>query len=377
MTQRPVKSSLARAARAAASFTVLLATALALDGCGRAIPEASAEPAAKDPGAKRDAKPVPVTLAAVERGPIERPLHAGGLLKQKSELDLAFTVGGVLATVFVDEGARVRRGQVLAQLDGTDTGAAVAQAREAATKADRDLARVKSLHATGALPLVDLQNAETGATVARAQLAQASFAAQHAVIVAPDDGVVDQRLAEKGEVLAPGRPVFRMSGRSKGAVVRVALPDRDVLGLVVGQTASVQLDAAPDVVLPAKIATLASVASPATGTFDVEVKLDAPPERVLSGMTAKVTIPRTLSPRATVPLGSLVGADGKRAFVYTVDAGRARRVAVEIAFLTEGRAALASELRGVDAIVGDGAALLEDGSAVLVQPFPPLPSPAR
>lgn len=342
------------------------AMAFPLAGCDHAIPEASAQ-AAKT-AAKSDARPVPVSLVSVERGPLERPLRVGGVLKQKSELDLAFTTGGVLSVLFVDAGAHVRRGQVLAQLDATEVGAAARQAREAVAKAERDLERVKSLHATGALPLVELQNAETGAAVARAQLAAADFAARHAQIVAPDDGLIDQRLAEKGEVLAPGRPVFRMSGRSKGAVVRVALTDKDALGLTVGQSATVQLDAAPDAQLPAKISTLATVASPATGTFDVEVKLDAPPERLLSGMTVKVTIPRTETPRATVPLSSLVRADGKSAFVYVADAGHAKRLAVEVAFVAGDRAALATGLDGVDRIVGAGAALLEDGAAVDVRP---------
>ncbi len=351
------------------SFVLFGAAALAsvaIAGCGKAIPDAAAEPAQK--ATRIDARPVPVSLATVQRGPIDRPLHAGGILKQKSELDLAFTVGGVLSGLFVDEGARVHRGQVLAQLDATEVGAATAQAREAVAKADRDLSRVRSLHGTGALPLVDLQNAETGAAVARAQLAAADFAQRHAVIVAPDDGLIDQRMAEKGEVLSPGRAVFRMSGRSKGAVVRVALTDRDALGLVVGQPAEVQLDAAPDALLAAKISTLATVASPATGTFDVEVKLDTAPERLLSGMTAKVTIPRTQTPHATVPLASLVRADGKSAFVYVVDSGHARRAPVELAFMIGDRAALSAGLDGVDHVVGAGAALLEDGSSVEVRP---------
>jgi membrane fusion protein, multidrug efflux system len=341
-----------------------LVGAVSLTGCDRAISDASAQPAQK----KSEAAPVPVALATVERGPIERPLRAGGILRQKSELDLAFTVGGVVSALRVDEGAVVRRGQVLAELDATEVGAAVAQSREAVAKADRDLSRVKSLHTTGSLPLVDLQNAETGAAVARAQLAAADFASRHAVIVAPDDGVIDQRLAEKGEVLSPGRPVFRMSGRSKGAVVRVALIDKDALALTVGQPAEVQLDAAPDVRLPAKISTLATVASPATGTFDVEVKLDAPPKTLLSGMTVKVTIPRTETPHATIPMASLVRADGKNAFVYLVVDGHAKRAPVTVLFLTGDRAALAAGLDGVDRIVGAGAALLEDGVAVDVRP---------
>ena len=88
-------------------------------GCARAIPDAAAEPAQKAESSAAGRAHVPVSLVKVERGALARDLRAGGVLKQKSEVDLAFTVGGVLAVLYVDEGARVRRGQVLAQLDGT------------------------------------------------------------------------------------------------------------------------------------------------------------------------------------------------------------------------------------------------------------------
>lgn len=184
--------------------------AASLGGCHAAEREAHAQTPARGP------EPTAVKIAAPSTGPVARPIRGTGVVRHKSEADLSFKVGGVVTAVLVEEGARVKKGQVLARLDPTEVGAALRQANEGAIKAERDLERVKRLHATGAVALVELQNAQTGVDVARAGVDAAAFNASRAVIVAPDDGRIDRRFVEPGEVVAPGRPVVHVSGRSKG-----------------------------------------------------------------------------------------------------------------------------------------------------------------
>jgi RND family efflux transporter MFP subunit len=345
---------------------VLLALALSasplLAACSVAPPDA----AAAGPPATLAAPAVAVRLAEVGRGPVSRPLRGTGVLRLKSEADLSFKLGGVVAAVLVEEGATVKRGQLLARLDATEVSAALLQAKEGLAKAERDLARVQKLHASGSLPMAELQNAETGAVVARAVVDAAAFNAQRSAIYAQDDGRVDRRMIEPGEIVAPGRPALRVSGRGKGAIVRLGLTDRDVLRVREGDAARVALDVRPDVDLPAKVTQIATVASPASGTFDVEVRLDTLPEGVLSGLTAKVTIRRDETVSAVVPLGSLVDGRGDTAAVFVVDGERAKKVRVKVAFLQDDRAALASGLEAEGQVVEAGASQLEDGAHVRV-----------
>jgi membrane fusion protein, multidrug efflux system len=326
--------------------------------------------AAAAPSAGESAETVlAVHLADVERHPVARPVRGTGVVRLKREVDLSFKVGGVVAAVLVDEGAHVKKGQVLARLDPTELDAALRQAKEGATKADRDLDRVKKLHGSGALPVAELQNAETGAALARAGLDAASFNAQRATIVAPDDGRIDRRLAEAGEVMAPGRPVLHLSGESRGAVVRLGLTDRDALRVREGDAAKVVLDARPGAAIAATVTQRASVASPASGTFDVEVRLDEAPEGLLSGLTAKVEIAHMEDVAAVVPIGAIASGRAEDGSVFVVDAeGRARRVPVKLAFLDADRAGIAGGLDGKDRVVDTGATQLEDGVRVKVTP---------
>jgi RND family efflux transporter MFP subunit len=290
------------------------------------------------------------------------------MLRLKSEVDLSFKVGGVVTAVLVEEGATVRRGQLLARLDPTEVDAALRQAKEGQAKADRDLDRVRRLCALGALPVAELQNAETGASMARASVDAASFNAQRAAIFAPDDGRIDRRMIEPGEVVGPGRPAFHLSGRSKGAVVRLGLTDRDVLRVHEGDIARVVLDARPALELSAKVTQIATVASPGSGTFDVEVHLDGWPEGLLSGLTAKIEVRHDEPVSAVVPIGALVDGDGDDAAVFVIDGDRAKKIAVKVAFLQDDRAALAAGLETTPTVIEAGAAQLDDGTPIRLVP---------
>ena len=345
----------------------LLSVATAIAGASAiACRTANAEASAKPPAPIAATAPINVTLANVAHDAVSRPVHGTGVLRLKSEVDLSFKIGGVVTSVLVEEGASVKRGQVLARIDPTEVGAALRQAQEGQAKAERDLERVRRLHESGALPLAELQNAETGASMSRAAASAASFNAQRSVIVAPDDGRIDRRTLEPGEIVSPGRPAFHFSGRSKGAVVRIGLTDRDVLRIHDGDLAHVTLDALPEHAFEAKVTQIATVASAGVGTFDVEVRLDTPPEGLLSGLTAKIEIDHEEHVAAVVPIAALVDGKGDDANVFVLDGDRARRVPVKVAFLQRDHAALAAGLEYAPTVIEAGSTQLADGALVRI-----------
>lgn len=344
------------------SVPVLLAAAAlaAAPGCA---PGARAAAPAPDAA-------VPVRTAPVEVGPVERPIRAAGQVAAKDEWDLSFQVGGRLAEVAVHDGEPVRRGQVLARLDATELAAGVAQARAALAKAERDRGRARALRASEAIARAEADDAETAAEVARARLDAAAFTLRNATLVARDDGWVDRRLAEPGEVVAPGRAVLRVSGRSRGFVVRASLPERDVLGLAPGAAAAVTLDAAPGEPIPGRVSEISRSAARGTGTYPVEIRLDPAraPRTLLAGLTAKVEITRTVDAAAAVPLAAVLEGDGDRGVVFLAEGDRARRVPVRIAFLQGERAVLSAGIDGDARVITEGATRLADGARIRPQP---------
>jgi RND family efflux transporter MFP subunit len=331
-----------------------------------ATSRASSEDDAASPASPR---PTLARVATVERHPLSRPIRAAGQVRAKSQIDLGFLIGGQVAWIGVDVGNRVRRGQVLARLDRTALAADDERARAAEQQSQRDLNRATHLQASGAVPASALESAQTGHAVAAAQARSAAFALRHGVLVAPDDGVIDARLVERGQTVGPGQPAFRMSGKSRGDIVRVSLSESDVVGLDIGRLAHVRLDAIGEKVYEARVSQVAPVASPASGAFAVDVRLDGMPAEARSGMTAKVDIDRLAEVGSIVPVSALVPGEREGASVVAVVGGVAHRRPVHVVFIEGTRAALAERLVGVSEVATLGAGMLADGSPVeIVRP---------
>jgi RND family efflux transporter MFP subunit len=311
----------------------------------------------------------PVRLAPVRRAEAAAPVHATGAIAGKEEARLSFKIPGFVERILVDEGAVVAAGQLLATLKPEEASSRVTQARMAHEKALRDVKRAEELYEAGVGPLQLVQDARTAEEVARASLRMARFDAQHAEIRAPAAGVILAKLAEENEMVGAGAPVLAFKTSAQGWVVRVSVADRDVVRLRLGDAARIETNAYPGAPLAGSVAQIAAAASPATGTFDVEVAVAPGAAALFSGMSARVEIaPSGGEPVALIPLAALALGDGDAGVVYALDerGERARRHDVRVAFLAGDDVALSDGLAGVESVITDGAAYLRDGTPVRV-----------
>jgi RND family efflux transporter MFP subunit len=315
------------------------------------------------------AEPQPVRTAAVRREAVAAPVRATGVITGKEEARLSFKIPGLVERVLVDEGDVVASGALLATLAPEEASSRVVQARMAYEKAQRDLARAEQLFAEGVAPLAQVQDARTQVDVTQAAVTMARFDAQHAAIRAPADGVILARLAEPNEMVAAGAPIVAFKAAGEGWIVRVGVADRDVVRLTLGDTAKVETNAHPGRPLAGTVTQIAAAASPATGTFDVELGLTPGELPLFSGLHARVEIePGVRETLVLVPIEALVEGDGDAASVFTLDAERthAVRSAVRIAFLSGTWAALRSGGDALSEVVTEGAGWLQHGAPVRV-----------
>jgi RND family efflux transporter MFP subunit len=318
--------------------------------------------------AEQAQEPMPVRTAAVAFDSIARPILATGTFGPKDEVALSFKVGGVIERVDVDAGARVRGGQALASLDLREIDAALAKARSGAAKAERDLERLIRLYADSVATLSQLQDAETVAELARADLQAAAFHRDYAVIIAPADGVILARSAEAGETVSTGTPVLVLGSGARGGVLRVGLADRDAVRVRVGTVAAATFDALPGRTFSGRVTEVGASATTATGTYTIEIALAGAAE-LPAGLIGRATITSANGAMtAMVPVEAVLEADGNDAVVYVLspDGTRAERRRVTVSMLDGDRVAVASGLEGATTVVTDGAGWLRDGSAVSV-----------
>jgi len=320
-----------------------------------------------------DARPggTPVRVTAVEQSSLPSSLRAVGTLAPAEQVRLSFKTAGVIASMDVEQGERVRKGQPLASLAQQEIAAAVSQARALADKAERDLQRGRTLFADEVVTREQLDDLTTARDVAAANLRAAEFNARFTRIESPADGIVLRKLAEADELVAAGQPVLVVGDTSGGWIVSASLADRDIVRVRAGDSATITLDAYPGEVFPATVTELASAADPMTGTYEMKLSIAPDGAHFVQGLVAKVEMAGAAgSGLPVVPVQALLEADGTEAVVYVVaqreQGAVAERVAVRIGRLVGDRVEILGGLEGGEQVVTEGASYLRDGQAVRV-----------
>lgn len=317
--------------------------------------------------------PVPVSVSPVSMVTAARLIVAVGTFGAKEEVPLAFKIGGVVARVTADPGQKVRAGAVLAELASNEIDAEVEKARQGAAKADRDLARARSLYRDSVATLEQLQDATTQSEVAASNLKIALFNRQYAVIRAPADGVILRRTVEPGQLVAPGAPLIVLRTDRRGVVVRAGLPDRDAVLVRMGDPATVRFDAFPADRFGGRVTQIAAAATQGTGTFEVEITLADHGGSLVSGLVGHVELSPHDSARVpSVPAEAILEAHGDSATLFTLspDGARAVRHRVRVGPLDGARVAVLGGLDERSVVVTAGAEWLADGARVRVAGAP-------
>jgi membrane fusion protein, multidrug efflux system len=342
--------------------TLLLLAGL---GCGRA--------AAVPPKAEPTSQARVVRLAPVTDTSVVQPVTATGILGAKEEVPLGFKIGGVIGRIAVEEGDVVAAGQLLATLELPEIAGEVAKAEAGLRQAERDLARAEALYADSVIPRSVWEGAGTAVEVANANLQIARFNQRYAVIRAPGAGTILRRTAEPGQQIGGGVPVLLLGRSGQGQVLRAGLADRDAARVAPGDPAVVRFDAPPGTVMRGRVSQIAAQATPGTGTWVVEIRLEHPVSGsgrgLQSGLIGAVEIrPRREERVRLIPIAALLEGDGDSAAVYTLaDHGTdtvAERRGVRIAFLAGEQAAVRAGLEGVHEVLTEGAAYVRDGDPV-------------
>lgn len=311
----------------------------------------------------------PVRTAAATSGPAMPAINTNGIVVTKEEMRLSFKMGGVVKRIAVQEGQEVRKGQVLAEIELTEVNSQLEQTRQMAEKSQRDLARGERLYADQVISLEQLQDLKTQASMARAALAAMQFNRGYSVITAPRDGVVLRKLVEQSELVPPGQTVLVLGARDHGYVVRVALADREIVQLKLGDGAQVRMDAFPGRSFDGKITEIAGAADEKSGMFVAELRLDAVPVSLVTGLVAKVSLMPASAAAGSlthVPVAAIVSGDANSASVFVVEGDHVRRRPVQIAFLQDAEAALSNGLKPGETVVTDGSLYLEDKEKITV-----------
>jgi len=318
-------------------------------------------------------EPVPVYVETQRLEPTAGsiPVFVTGRVSSATSFDLSFRTSGFIEELLVDEGDRVRKGQLLAAMNRRETDAMVLRAENLYQKSLRDMSRLENLFADNAATLEQLEDQKTLRDIYRAELDVALFNQERASIIAPADGVVLQKRAEVNEQVGQGQVVFRLGQSGSGStVVKAGVSDRDVQRLQPGDAAVFTTSAHPGTEFSGRITRIASEAHSRSGVFEVEITLDNTGNNLRNGFIVSGKLqPEDARELVPIPLSALVEADGLDVWIYTPSADNQNAERLRVRPLHIGDDVFfvpATELKGVDRVITRGSAYLRPGSRISI-----------
>lgn len=330
-------------------------------------------------------------------------LNASGYVVARREATVSSKVTGKVIEVLIEEGMRVKEGQVLARLDASNiktsldlAEAQVVSARSALAEtqvrlhaADLELRRISGLATNRVSSEADLDRATAEANSLRARLQQQTAdigvaerqvaiwqqQMDDAVIRAPFSGMVVSKNAQPGEMISP---ISAGGGFTRTGICTIV--DMDSLEIEIdvnegyinrvqpGQSVEATLDAYPEGKIPCRVKAIIPTADRQKATVKVRVAFDQLDPRILPQMGVKVafqsganTTPE--APGLKVPKSAVVS-DNDRTIVFLVQNGRAERRAIRTTPAGAEELAVVAGLTAGDKIIIKPPAGLKDGDRV-------------
>lgn len=253
--------------------------------------------------------PLVIRYSVVDYGEISRGVTATGTLQAVTTVQVGSQISGTIKELYADFNTKVRKGQVLAQLDPANYEAQVtsASANLAKAKADLDAAqkdegRSRELLGRQLIAQADYDVSKNKLLDAEASVKQVSAAVQQAevnlsytTIRSPVDGVVQARNVDKGQTVAAGLNVttlFVIAEDLTKMQVSANVDEADIGQVLAGQSVKFTVDAFPGEPFTGTVrqVRINPVTSQNVVTYAVIINTDNPDEKLLPGMTATATI---------------------------------------------------------------------------------------
>lgn len=355
----------------------------ATDGKGGQTPP---QGAAKAPATEKKAQARVVKLLTVQPAAFVETFEVTGKLTAPRDVMVAARGAGEVLSV-VERGTVVKKGDQIAKVDPALPQAGAAQARASIrlaqaglSLAQDTLARQKPLYEKQIISGLEFRRLQGQVDQARAQLAQARAAAQQAStqvryteVLAPFDGVIEERLVERGEQLAPGKPVVRLVDSSV-LRVKAGVPERYARDVVKGQTATMDFGTYGLGTRKGTIGFVGQSIDSGTRTFPVEADLDNADGSLKPEMSVRVQLSRaTRAAALVVPQTAVLrDVDGDSIFVAEGQSAQgeaparlvARRRGVELGRSSDGQVEVLKGLKAGDRVIVRGQASLGTGDLV-------------
>jgi membrane fusion protein (multidrug efflux system) len=332
----------------------------------------AAKPAASAGAASGPAKPAAVEVAKVTAMTLVDETQAVGSLRSRQGVMLRPEVGGRVKHIFFTDGQRVRKGQVMVQLEDQLQQAQVTQAKAELSIAEANHKRNQELVTQNFISKRSLDESGAALEVSRAKLALAEATLQRLKVLAPFDGITGLKQVNVGDYLKDGADIVNVEDLD-AVLLDFRLPERFQAKIRAGQKAQLTLDALPGRPFTAIVQAVDPLIDANGRSVGVRGCIDNRQQQLRPGMFARVNAVFGARENALVIPEEAIIPQGGRTFVVKVVPGEqadtfvSERVTVKVGLRQPGKVEILEGLAAGDTVVTAGHQRLQkDGTAVRV-----------
>jgi membrane fusion protein (multidrug efflux system) len=307
--------------------------------------------------------PVYVTTARTET--LIRRARAVGTLTASDSVTISPEIAGRVVNISDRQGAAVKEGDLLAELDTAMYRAQIADATAKKVLWEANAERARSLMAKGAGTQKALDEAVSELGIAEAALNLANATIAKTRIVAPFSGELGLRQVSVGEYLTPGQAIFTLA-RIDRLNVDFTLPQTELATVKAGTRVSITTDAYPGETFSGSVLAIDPNLDPTSRAVSIRAEIDNPSGRLKPGLFITVDIEAgTVDGAVTIPEESLV-ARGDKVFVYEVKDNKAALIPVTTGLREAGKVQILDGIQSGAVVVTDGQIKLRPGADVKI-----------
>jgi membrane fusion protein (multidrug efflux system) len=313
-------------------------------------------------GGPRTNAPAFVTLAPVRAERISQKLEALGNARANESVDVSAKSSNIVTAVMFRDGERVKRGQMLVQLDNAQVRADVSAAEAALTESESAYNRSRELLSTQVLSKSSFEQLEATLKANRARLAAAHARLEDTVIRAPFSGRVGLRRVSVGTLISPGVVITTLDDTS---VIKLdfSVPENFLAVLREGLSVRATAPAFPGRAFVGKVASIDSRVDLATRSVTVRALLANEDGALRPGMFLNVSLANDEREALVIPEEALTP-EAERQYVFVVADGKAERREVRIGGRRPGSVEIVTGLAVGEQVIVEGTQKVRDGGPV-------------
>jgi membrane fusion protein, multidrug efflux system len=300
---------------------------------------------------------------------LSRVVQVSSVVEPENEITIASRMAGLITSMNVREGDRLNQGDILVQFDMEEQQAELERARAELDLEETRYNRSAQLYEREAISSAEFEEARANYKIAESEVKLRDTRMGFGTVRAPGDIVILQRYVEEGDAVSLNDPLFRVADLNR-LVVRVGIPERDVVHMQQGQTADINIDAFPGSLFSGTVQRIYPSADTESRLVTVEITLRAEQQDqiIRPGYLARARLDADRRQGVlAIPSESLLASSGDERFVYIINAdNRLERRDVETGIERRNWTQVLNGLDEGDVIVGGNPGNLREDLHVTV-----------